>query len=65
MFKYGKLQGAVRMLTGRNIGGLYRPDNTCTKTGRVVLDVIRSKYREVRVPDGGDFDEYPHSEEQL
>ena len=30
-----------------------------------MIDVIQSKYPKVRVPGAGDFDTYPHDEEQL
>ena len=47
------------------MGGLCRPYDKCTKTGDNVIDVLQSENPTVRVPNAGDFDAYPHSEEQL
>ena len=65
MFKSGKIRATVRIATGRDMGGLYRPYDKCTKTGEDVIDVLKSKYPAVRIPDAGDFDTYPDAEEQL
>ena len=40
MLKSGKIRGVVRIFTGREMGGLYRPHNKCTKTGDNVIDVL-------------------------
>ena len=37
----GKLRNAVRTVTDRNGGGLYRPTDACSKTGEPVLEVLR------------------------
>ena len=37
----GKLRTAVCIVTDRGGGGVFRPDDPCSKTGRPVLDVIR------------------------
>jgi hypothetical protein len=46
----GKIRGAVRFATGRGMKGPLRPDDTCSKTGEPVLDVLRSKHPKIRVP---------------
>eukprot|EP00957_Ditylum_brightwellii_P074962 5696650-Ditylum_brightwellii.AAC.1 len=50
MLFQGKLQQAVRWLTGREKGGLLKPDDTCSKTGLAVSKVLASKHPEPTVP---------------
>jgi hypothetical protein len=45
----GKIRGAVRFATSRGLGGPKRPDDTCSKTGEVILDVLKSKHRSIRL----------------
>ena len=50
----GRVRSAVRNLTARTGGGgVLDPDSACTKTGRPVIDVLRSKHPEMQVPDLG------------
>ena len=67
----GRVRSAVRNLTMRSRGGgVLAPLDECTKTGRLVVDVLRSKHPEMRMPDlGGDgnlaFQEYPSCPETV
>ena len=61
----GRLREAVQTLTCRDQGGVLQPDDACTKTGRPVLDVLRSKHPAMRDPapdlsdpDRGSFEPY-------
>jgi len=65
MILSGKLRAAVRMITDRDPGGLFRPSDKCSKTGRPVIDVLREKHPEGIVPNAADFDEHPGGEELL
>ena len=47
----GKIRSAVRFATERGLGGPYRPDDACTKTGRPVIDILREKFPKIRIPD--------------
>lgn len=61
----GKLRAAVRMATGRGLGGPLGPYDKCTKTGAKVIEVHSSKYPSITRPealhDGGvpGFEKYP------
>ena len=46
----GRLKLACQNLTSRNGGGVLRPDDKCTKTGRPVIDVLLSKNLDPREP---------------
>ena len=46
----GSIRSAVRNLTSREGGGVVLPDDTCTKTGRPVLEVLRGKHPDLVVP---------------
>ncbi len=65
MVHSGKLHAAVRAVTNRNPGGLYAPDNVCTKTGHRVLDVLCKKHPGARIPKECAFDNYTNSAESL
>ena len=58
MVNSGRLRAAVRMVTERNPGGLYRPLNKCTKTGPPVIDILRAEYPDSVIPEVEHFDEY-------
>ena len=47
------------------MGGLHRPYDKCTTTDNGVINVLRSKYAEIKVSDAGDVATYPHVDEQL
>ncbi len=55
----GKVRAAVRMVTNRDVGRAYRPFDTDSKSGRPVIDVLREKHPDTRVPSEWDFDEHP------
>ena len=40
----GKLCSAVRQLTDRDGGGIFSPDDPCTKIGRPVLQILQEKH---------------------
>ena len=63
--KSGNIRSAVRTLTDGDMGGLYKPNDKCSKSGERVIDVLRSKYPKLRIPDEEDFDHYPNAEEDL
>jgi hypothetical protein len=65
MVHSGKLCAAVRAVTDRDPGGLYTPDNICTKTGRRVLDVLCEKHPDARIPEERAFDSYANRAELL
>jgi hypothetical protein len=46
----GRLRSAVRNLTNRGGGGALAPDQKCTKSERLVLDVLMDKHPEMREP---------------
>ena len=58
MVHSGKLRAAVRAVTDRDPGGLYAPDDICTKTGHQVLDVLREKHPDACISKECAFDSY-------
>ena len=42
----GKLRATVRMITTCDPGGLFKPHDSCSKTGRPAIDVLREKHPE-------------------
>ena len=46
----GKLPQDVHQATDREGGGCLFPDDQCTKTGRLVAEVLREKHPDMRVP---------------
>ena len=65
MVHSGKLRAAVRAVTDRDPGRLYAPNDICTKTSRRVLDVLREKHPDARIPEENAFDHYANSAEVL
>ena len=54
----GKLSAAVRSVTNRANGGLYRPDDKCSKeTTRLVIDILREKHPEGKIPPALHFED--------
>ena len=54
----------MRIVTNRGSGGILRPDDVCTKTGKPVIEVLQGKHPDARTPDLGDpkntaFEAYP------
>jgi hypothetical protein len=47
----GKLRSAVRQLTNRDGGGVLQFDGADTKSGRRVIDVLRDKHPDLKIPD--------------
>ena len=47
----GKLRAAVRFATDRGGGGVLLPQDSCTKTGRPVMEVLRLQHPDTRIPD--------------
>ena len=47
----GNLRTAVRNLTDGVRGGVLGPEDLCTKTGRPVIEVLRDKHPDQRLPD--------------
>ena len=52
-------------MTDRDPGGLYAPNDICTKTGRRVLDVLREKHPDACIPEENAFDHYANSADVL
>jgi hypothetical protein len=50
----GKLRAAVRFATNHGGGGVLLPQDSCTKTGRPVMEVLRSQHPDTRIPNLGD-----------
>jgi hypothetical protein len=65
MVHSGKLRAAVRAATDHNPGGLYAPNNVCTKMGLWVLDIIRKQHPGACIPKELAFDDYANSAELL
>jgi hypothetical protein len=65
MVHSGKLCAAVRAVTDRDLGGLYAPNDICTKTGRRVLEVLRKKHPDACIPKERAFNNYANSVELL
>ena len=65
LIKDGKLRAAVRSVTECGRGCLYQPGDKCTKTGRPVLDILREKHPEARIPAEKDFDVYPNTPDSI
>jgi hypothetical protein len=63
MVLQGKLRQAVRWITQRHKGGILYPDDIDIKTGMPVIDVLKSKHPEARVPDVGDLPHYDETPE--
>ena len=59
MIKRGQVRSAVRMVTQRDLGGLYQPTDKCTKTGRPAIDILREKHPAGVIPNVTHFDTYP------
>eukprot|EP00978_Attheya_sp_CCMP212_P023363 scaffold71500_cov33-Attheya_sp.AAC.2 len=62
MVLQGKLHQAVCWIPQRHKGGILYPDEINVKTGMPVIDVLKSKHPEARVPDIGNllhYDETP------
>jgi hypothetical protein len=54
----GRISEAVNTVVDTDRGRLYQPDDVCSKTGRMVIDILREKHPEVTVPPDEHFDAY-------
>ncbi len=67
----GRTRQAVRQATGKAGGGVLQPTETCTKTGKSVMEVLREKHPKMLDPqltaDGDDavFQPYPNQPEPV
>jgi hypothetical protein len=52
----GKLSAAVCFEAARNGGGVLLPQDACTKTGRLVIEVLQLQHPNTRTPNLGDTD---------
>ena len=57
MMLSGKITNAVRMVTNHEKGELLKPSDVCSKTALHVIDVLRAKHPDIRVPDLDDIDQ--------
>ena len=55
----GRLRSAVRQLTNQGVKGILQAHDTCSKTGRPVLDVLKDKMPRTTVPSPGAFSQHP------
>jgi len=46
----GRISKAVNSVINKHRGRLYQPDDSCSKIGRPVIEILREKYPEVTVP---------------
>ena len=60
-----KIRVAVQMVTGCDLSGLLRPNNKCSKTWWPVINILREKRPEVRIPNEDSFHEHPDSKNCL
>ncbi len=61
----GKVRAAIRMVTNRGAGRPYRPHNLDSKSGCLVINVLRNMHPDCCVPLDEDFDAYPDAANQL
>jgi hypothetical protein len=61
----GKVRAAIRMVTNKGGGGPYHPHDLDSKYGHPVIDVLREKHPDYRVPSEEDFDAYPDAADLL
>jgi hypothetical protein len=54
----GKLRTAVRWVTDREKGGVLFPDDLDKKTGDRVIDALKAKHPDARVPDASELEDY-------
>ena len=58
MVNGGRMRSAVCVVTARDLGGLYRPSDKCSKTGRPLINILRGKHPESVIPDTDHFGVY-------
>ena len=65
MVESNRLRPAVRSLTDRVGKGLYKPNDKDTKTGELVIEVLRGKHPKATIPQEAHFDEYEEEPDSL
>ena len=53
------------MVTDRDARRLLDPDDTCSKTRRLMIDILQEKWLAARIPNDDAFYEHPDAEECL
>ena len=61
----GKMRAAMRMVTDRDPGGLLAPDDICEKEKCPVIEVLRKKRPEARIPGENSFHEHENTDKCL
>ena len=61
----GKLRTAVRWITEREKGGVLLPEETCTKTGERVMEVLHTKHQDALPPSAESLDAYPDNPPEM
>ena len=61
----GKLRSVVRWITEKVTGGVLQPKDKCEKTGDRVLEVLRAKHPEARMPTSACLGSYTGSSPEL
>jgi len=54
----GRISKAVNSVVNKDRGRLYQPYDSCSKTGRPVIDILSKKHHKVIVPPDHHFDVY-------
>ena len=65
MVESNRLRPAVRSRTDRVGKGLYKPNDKDTKTGELVIEVLRGKHPKATIPQEAHFDEYEEEPDSL
>ena len=65
MVLLGKIQAAVQMVMDHDPDSLLRPDDKCSKTQRLVIDILRKKRPDARISTEDSFHEHPDVEDCL
>ena len=58
----GKIRAAVQMVMDCDPGSLLRPNDKCSRTQRPVIDILREKRPEARIPTKDSCHEHPNAE---
>ena len=55
----GNMQTKVRWITERDTGGVLHPEEQCTKTVESMMEVLRTKQSDARLPPTAILETYP------
>ena len=55
----------MRWITERKKGGVLQPDDHCTKTGELVMEVLRTKHPDARPLSAASLDAYPDNPPEM